>query len=162
MRRCASGAHRSGRGCSALTARRWLSVRHTRRADHPVSTADQRDNSLFDAGAVYVFTRKGEHWVQQAYVKASNPRSSAEFGHAVTLSADGNTMVVSAFWEPSNAKGINGDQKDESIPQAGAVYVFTRRGTTWTQQATSRRRTRVKPGPPMRSAMAISSASRSR
>ena len=101
----------------------------------PGINGNQRDNSLFDAGAVYVFTRKGERWVQQAYVKASNPRSSAEFGHAVALSADGNTMVVSAFWEPSNAKGINGDQKDESIPQAGAVYVFTRRGTTWTQQA---------------------------
>jgi hypothetical protein len=96
---------------------------------------NQRDNSMFDAGAVYVFLRNGDHWTQQAYVKASNPQASAEFGHAVALSADGNTMVVSAFWESSNAKGINGNQKDESIPQAGAVYVFTRRGTTWTQQA---------------------------
>ena len=101
----------------------------------PGINGNQRDNSLFDAGAVYVFARKGENWVQQAYIKASNPRSSAEFGHAVALSADGNTLVVSAFWESSNAKGINGDQKDESIPQAGAVYVFARRGTTWTQQA---------------------------
>jgi len=96
---------------------------------------NQRDNSVFDAGAVYVFTRKGEHWVQQAYVKASNPQSSAEFGHAVSLSADGNTMAVSAYWEASKATGINGDQKDQSIPQAGAVYIFTRRGTTWAQQA---------------------------
>ena len=101
----------------------------------PGINGNQRDNSLFDAGAVYVFAQKGKNWVQQAYIKASNPRSSAEFGHAVALSADGNTLVVSAFWESSNAKGINGDQKDESIPQAGAVYVFTRRGTTWTQQA---------------------------
>jgi len=101
----------------------------------PGINGNQRDNSIFDAGAVYVFVRNGDRWTQQAYVKASNPRSSAEFGHAVALSADGNTMVVSAFWEPSNAKGINGNQKDESIPQAGAVYVFTRRGTTWTQQA---------------------------
>ena len=96
---------------------------------------NQRDNSVFDAGAVYVFTRGGEGWTQQAYVKPSNPRSGAEFGHAVALSADGNTLAVSAFWEPSNAKGINGNQKDESIPQAGAVYVFTRRGAAWTQQA---------------------------
>ena len=96
---------------------------------------NQRDNSVFDAGAVYVFTRTGAGWTQQAYLKASNPRSGAEFGHAVALSADGNTLAVSAFWEPSNAKGINGDQKDESIPQAGAVYVFTRRGASWTQQA---------------------------
>jgi hypothetical protein len=101
----------------------------------PGINADQRDNSAFDAGAVYVFIRKGDQWTQQAYVKPSNPRSSAEFGHAVALSADGNTMVVSAFWESSNAKGVNGNQKDESIPQAGAVYVFTRRGSTWTQQA---------------------------
>ena len=48
----------------------------------PGINGNQKDNSVFDAGAVYVFTRKGEHWIQQAYVKASNPRSSAEFGHA--------------------------------------------------------------------------------
>src|SRR6188474_2380930 len=101
----------------------------------PGINGNQRDNSVFDAGAVYVFIRKADHWTQQAYVKPSNPHSSAEFGHAVALSADGNTMAVSAFWESSNAKGINGNQKDESIPQAGAVYVFTRRGSTWTQQA---------------------------
>src|SRR5262245_65798873 len=41
---------------------------------------NQKDNSLFDAGAVYVFTHKGDKWAQQAYIKASNPRSSAEFG----------------------------------------------------------------------------------
>jgi len=82
-----------------------------------------------------VFARSGASWAQQAYVKASNPQMSAEFGHAVVLSADGNTMAVSAFHEESNATGINGNQDDQSIPQAGAVYVFTRRGTTWTQQA---------------------------
>jgi hypothetical protein len=96
---------------------------------------NQGDNSLFDAGAVYLFTRSGSGWIQQAYVKPSNPKASAEFGHAVALSADGNTLAVSAFWESSGAKGINGDERDESIPQAGAVYVFTRRGGTWAQQA---------------------------
>ena len=101
----------------------------------PGINGNQRDNSDFDAGAVYVFIRKGEHWTQQAYVKPSNPRSSAEFGHAVALSADGNTMVVSAFWESSHAKGINGNQKDESATEAGAAYLFTRTGTTWQQQA---------------------------
>jgi hypothetical protein len=95
----------------------------------------QTDNSLFNAGAVYVFTRDGDRWAQQAYVKPSNPQNGAEFGHHVALSADGNTLAVSAYWEASNATGINGNQKDESIPQAGAVYVFARRGTTWAQQA---------------------------
>jgi len=101
----------------------------------PGVNGNQADNSMFDAGAVYVFTRTGSRWAQQAYIKPSNPKMDAEFGHAVALSADGNTLVVSAYWESSKATGINGDQKDTSIPQAGAIYVFTRRGTTWTQQA---------------------------
>jgi hypothetical protein len=96
---------------------------------------DQKDNSAYGSGAVYVFVRKGNTWSQQAYVKPSNTEESAEFGHAVVLSADGNTMAVSAFWEASSATGINGDQNDHSIPQAGAVYVFTRQGAAWTQQA---------------------------
>jgi hypothetical protein len=95
----------------------------------------QSDNSLYDSGAVYVFTRNGASWSQQAYVKASNPGRGDEFGHVVVLSADGNTMAVSAYFEASNATGVNGNQADRSIPQAGAVYVFTRRGNTWSQQA---------------------------
>jgi hypothetical protein len=98
---------------------------------------NQNDTSVYSAGAVYVFSRPNDKgpWKQQAYVKASNPQNDAEFGHVVVLSEDGNTMAVSAYFEASAAKGINGNQNDTSIPQAGAVYVFTRRGGTWTQQA---------------------------
>jgi hypothetical protein len=96
---------------------------------------NQNDDSAYNAGAVYVFARTGGMWAQQAYVKASNAGSGDHFGNAVALSADGNTMAVSAYWESSAATGINGNQNDNSIPQAGAVYVFTRSGTTWTQQA---------------------------
>ena len=93
------------------------------------------DNSLYNSGAVYVFVRRGGAWVQQAYVKASNAGQSDLFGMHVAVSADGNTMAVSAPWEDSAATGINGDQNDESLPQAGAVYVFTRSGDSWSQQA---------------------------
>jgi hypothetical protein len=96
---------------------------------------DQNDNSIYGSGAVYVFTRRGDGWVQQAYVKASNPGQSDHFGGNVALSADGNTMVVSAYFEASAATGVNGNQNDDSIPQAGAVYVFTRAGANWSQQA---------------------------
>ena len=97
---------------------------------------NQNDNSIYAAGAVYVFTRGGAAgWTQQAYLKASNPAEAAEFGHIVVLSGDGNTIAVSAYFEPSAAKGINGNQADKSIPQAGAVYVFTRTGNRWAQQA---------------------------
>ena len=96
---------------------------------------NQNDNSAYDAGAVYVFVRSGNSWVQQAYVKASNTHDGDEFGHAVALSADGNTLAVSAVWESSKATGVNGDQNDRSVPQSGAVYVFTRTDGRWTQQA---------------------------
>lgn len=93
------------------------------------------DNSLYNSGAVYVFVKRNGAWAQQAYVKASNPGQSNLFGMNVAVSADGNTMAVAAPWEASAATGINGNQNDTSMPQAGAVYVFVRSGDTWTQQA---------------------------
>jgi hypothetical protein len=96
---------------------------------------NQSDNSMYGSGAVYIFARSGAGWTQQAYVKPSNPQMGAEFGHVVALSADGNTLAVSAYAEASKSTGINGNQDDHSIPQAGAAYVFTRTGGRWTQQA---------------------------
>src|SRR5881628_421581 len=87
------------------------------------------------SGAVYVYTRSGTRWVQQAYIKASNAGSDDQFGFAVTLSGDGNTLAVSAPYEDSAATGINGNQADNSMPNSGAVYVFSRTGSTWSQQA---------------------------
>ena len=109
-------------------------------APHESSSAkgingNQNDHSLFASGAVYVFRRTGNTWAQQAYVKASNPGQDDNFGSTVALSSDGNTMAVAAYYESSAATGINGNQNDRSIPQAGAVYVFTRTGNTWSQQA---------------------------
>jgi hypothetical protein len=96
---------------------------------------DQDDDSTYGAGAVYVFTADGENWTQQAYVKASNTGLTDSFGNFVALSGDGDTLAVSAYFEGSAAKGVNGNQDDDSIPQAGAVYVFTRDDGTWSQQA---------------------------
>lgn len=98
---------------------------------------------------VYVVqvTRKGLAG-EEAYVKASNTGTgdcfgggagtawSDAWGRAVAIS--GNTLVVGARFESSGASGVDpGDdaEADDSLPRAGAVYVFTRTGTTWTQQA---------------------------
>lgn len=94
---------------------------------------NQSDNSGNDIGAVYVFVRSGGIWTQQAYLKASNPDDIDTFGTSVAIS--GNTIVVGAQGEDSNAIGSNGNQSDNSVAQAGAAYVFVRSGTTWTQQA---------------------------
>ena len=63
-------------------------------------------------GAVHVYTRKGDAVTQQAYIKASNPAESANFGSSVALSRDGNTLAVAAYYEPSAATGVNGNQND--------------------------------------------------
>lgn len=97
---------------------------------------NQNDHSLTDAGAVYVYTRKpGGPWVQQAYIKASNTHEGQQFGNAVGLSGDGNTLAVGAYLDDGGAKGVNGNQADHSKDGSGAVYVFIRKGTTWSQQA---------------------------
>src|SRR5690349_11386016 len=82
---------------------------------------------------------------QVAYLKASNPDMGDHFacggslpghiGSALAVSADGNTMVVGAPHESSNARGINGNAADNSLYNSGAVYVFVRRNGAWAQQA---------------------------
>jgi hypothetical protein len=96
---------------------------------------NQTDASAPGSGAVYVFARQGDRWLQQAYLKASNPGINDQFGSLVALSADGNTLAVSAHFEDSRAIGVNGDQADNSMEQTGAVYVFARTGAVWSQQA---------------------------
>ena len=69
------------------------------------------------------------------YFKASNTGANDIFGVAVALSADGSTLAVGASGEDSNATGIDGNLNDNSASNAGAVYVFTRSGANWAQQA---------------------------
>ncbi len=108
---------------------------------------NQADNSIPQAGAVYIFTRSGGRWTQQAYIKSSNTGEKIvgeelvgggdgdQFGFSLALSADGETLAVGAVGEDSTATGINGNQADNAAVSAGAVYTFRRTGNTWTQQA---------------------------
>lgn len=93
----------------------------------------QTDDSAPSSGAVYVFVRTGSTWNQQAYIKASNTDASDYFGQSLSL--EGDTLVVGAGGESSAFPGVNGNQADNSAAGAGAVYVFVRNGSTWTQQS---------------------------
>jgi len=105
------------------------------REDSDATGIDGANNdNTADSGAVYVFTRSGATWTQQAYVKASNTGAGDRFGAPLTLSADGDTLAVGAPFEDSDATGIGGANNDNTA-DSGAVYVFTRSGTAWTQQA---------------------------
>ncbi len=93
---------------------------------------DQSDGGAPDAGAAYVLVRSGKSWVQQAYLKASNPDTKDEFGDSVAI--DGDTIVVGAPKEDSPSTGIDGPEGNGE-KNAGAAYVFVRHGSTWSQQA---------------------------
>jgi hypothetical protein len=77
--------------------------------------------SVYDderTGSAYVFTRSGTTWTQQAKLMASDAALEDAFGVSVAIDQD--TIVVGAGW------------KDTFI---GAAYIYTRSGTTWTQEA---------------------------
>ena len=105
-------------------------------SDIPGIDGDESSDLADDAGAVYVFVRDGNSWMQQAYVKASNPEPDDSFGTSLDLSADGNTLVVGALREDGNlaSSGIGGFDNNSSM-DSGAVYVFTRVNGVWNQQA---------------------------
>ena len=96
---------------------------------------NQASNTATASGAVYVYRRSGQTWSQEGYIKASNTEANDEFGGAVALSADGNTLAAGALGEDSAATGVNGDGTDNSAKISGAAYVYTRAGTTWSFQA---------------------------
>ena len=82
---------------------------------------NQANNIARNSGAVYLFTRSGTTWSQQAYLKASNTEANDQFGTSVALS--GTTLAVAAQYESSNATGVNGNEADNSAGFSGAVYV---------------------------------------
>ncbi|OYQ35072.1 hypothetical protein CHU92_11195 [Flavobacterium cyanobacteriorum] len=92
------------------------------------------NNSLADAGAAYVFVRTGTTWSQQAYLKSPAPSASDRFGCSVTISGDGNTVAVGAVSEDGSGTGINPTAND-ALNASGAVYTFTRSGSTWSYEA---------------------------
>ncbi|TDJ67328.1 MAG: hypothetical protein E2O39_14925 [Planctomycetota bacterium] len=87
-----------------------------------VGASRDDDNGETDSGSAYVYVRQGATWVQEAKVTAGAfAGGNYHFGQAVAISAD--TAVVGS------------PDDDDVANKAGSVYVFTRQGTLWTQQA---------------------------
>ena len=119
---------------SSRVSDRYLKASNTRADDwFGRSVSLYGDTLAVGANAVYVFVRSGSQWSQQAYLKASNTGAYNDFGSSVSLYGD--TLAVGADGEASNATGVNGNQADNSAPSSGAVYVFARSGSQWSQQA---------------------------
>jgi hypothetical protein len=73
------------------------------------------------------------------YLKAGYSGRYQEFGSAIALSADGSVLAVGVPWDGSAATGIGGNPVNGcygEVPAncseaSGAVYVYTRSGSTW-------------------------------
>jgi hypothetical protein len=81
-----------------------------------------RDNSM--VGAAWVYVRSGTSWSRQKKLLApttgtDEETGAGEFGSDVALSADGNTAMIAGIGDNAFA---------------GAVWSFTRSGTTWSEQ----------------------------
>jgi hypothetical protein len=94
-----------------------------------------------NSGALYVFTRQGGTWSQQAYIKGSKGETSDGFGFATAISDDGNTIAVGSGDEACLTPGIDPPGCADDAPLnrganiwVGAAYVFVRTGTTWSEQ----------------------------
>lgn len=79
------------------------------------------DHVETNIGAAYIFVRSGTAWTQQAKLTASDAAMGDMFGNSVAVSGD--TAVVGSIGTQGAGWG------------GGAAYVFTRSGSTWTQQA---------------------------
>jgi hypothetical protein len=84
-----------------------------------VGDDDQGDQS----GSVYIFVRSGVSWEEKAKLLASDGTSGGLFGRNLSLSDDGQSLVVGANSEDDNEK------------QLGSVYVFVRFGALWEEDA---------------------------
>ncbi len=75
------------------------------------------------SGSAFVFTRSGSSWSQQAQLVASDAFQGNEFGSSVSISGD--TVVVGSRF----GRSVDGTSR------SGSAYVFTRNGSSWSEQA---------------------------
>ncbi|SMF07680.1 FG-GAP repeat-containing protein [Alteromonadaceae bacterium Bs31] len=82
--------------------------------------SDGSSNTLSGSGAVYLFKRVGDTWLQQSAIKAEVPSANANFGSAVALSTYGGTLAVGAPAEQGK----------------GSVYTFVAQNENWLARQT--------------------------
>ena len=74
------------------------------------------------AGAVYVFVNQDGKWIEQSKLIGSAVHQYDFFGLSLATAQMGNLLLVGALGD-----SVNGSS-------SGSAYIFTREGTTWTEQ----------------------------
>ena len=89
-----------------------------------VGASQDEDPNGTGAGSAYVFRRINGSWQERAKLAASDGDSDDNFGSSISISGDGNTVVIGADFG-----------RDIDAGEVGSVYVFTQAGGNWQQQA---------------------------
>ncbi|NNF64217.1 MAG: hypothetical protein HKN07_08135 [Acidimicrobiia bacterium] len=79
----------------------------------------QEDDPGANSGAAYVFRRSRSGWSEEQKLEAADASPVAFLGRSISLSDDGNTVLI----------GASGDS--EGAFEAGAVYVFRHNSERW-------------------------------
>lgn len=87
-------------------------------------TPQRKVSTATNAGSVVLFHRTGTTWSASIRITTSDFAGSDFFGWSVAINGNGDRLIAGAYLaDPSSTTG------------AGAAYVFTRSGTSWTQEA---------------------------
>lgn len=74
-------------------------------------------------GKVFIYTRSGSTWTEQASVTASDGAAADNFGWHISMNGAGDRLLVYSKYD------------DDNYDSSGSIYVYTRSGSTWTQAA---------------------------
>lgn len=88
------------------------------------------DTGASNNGQVYIFSRSGTTWSEEAVLSASDATSFSSFGSAVDIDGNGDYVVVGAEYQ----------DKDGTITNSGKIYIFERTNTSWSEIKTFRAR----------------------
>jgi hypothetical protein len=89
------------------------------------------NESAANAGAAFIYTRTGSTWDPTVtYLKASNTGANDQFGISVTISKDGNSVLVGA-WAEDGSNGCINSADNNLLADAGAAYLFNLFGGNW-------------------------------
>lgn len=89
-----------------------------------VGASNNSVDPTFQEGAAYIFSRSGSTWTELSVLVAADADGADFFGTSISLSGDGSTVAI----------GARGEDDPGSSQNEGAVYVFTKNATGWTQE----------------------------
>ncbi len=82
-----------------------------------------KNGTSTNTGVVFIYTRSGSTWTEQAYVSPSDGVASDNFGWHISMNGAGDRLLVYSRYD------------DDGGASTGSIYVYTRSGSTWTQAA---------------------------